>query len=288
MKILKELEIIYPNRKINVLRSFAVNNQDNHLFCNGLIPNIGSQMEDSGAFTLNNANYTDEKQVSLPNYMDHLKLYGNNFNYYSNFDKNFTSNGFSENLKALRIMETEELKPFPVVHDYFVKEVDYYVNNKYDFIALGGVRINGSKKQYRSNDHIKAAFKRIPSDRVRVHLFGASSFNNIIKLPLYSCDSSSWAQNNKYGYVLYWNPNKSGLNKTEKLYFLDKNSDYFRTDRKYWEKAPFRKELEDFSESLGITYSSLMGHQSAHYRQLFNTIYYLTIEEVITQFHTVN
>jgi hypothetical protein len=282
--LLIELEKIYPNRKINILKSFGVQNKDDHKFNNNLISNIASQMYDCGAFTVNNADKYNAQQITLYNYIQHLNKYKASYEYYSNFDSDFTSNGFNKNLKSLRRIEEAGLNPFPVIHDYFVKEVKYYIDNGYEFIALGGVRVPGQKKQYRSNDHIKAAFKRIPIDKVKVHLFGASSFNTIIKWPLYSCDSSSWAQNNKYGFVLYWNLNKSGLNKTEKLFFLDKNSDYKRKDRQYWEKVPFKKDLEYFISELGITYTNLMGHRAFHYRQLLNTIYYLTIEDVITQY----
>jgi hypothetical protein len=240
-------------------------------------------MYDCGTYSLHFAKSIDDAKVSIDDYLIHLKKYSKHYEYYSNFDNDFTPHGFIDNQNALRRMESEGLKPFPVVHDYFMREIQIYVDEGYEFLALGCVMTKGSAKKQRTQYHIEHALSQIPTDKVKVHLFGASSYKSIAHLPLYSCDSSSWALNNKFGFVLYWNPFKEGQDKTDKLFFIDKMKDYWNDDRLYWEKYNYRQDLEQYIGSLGFTYDDLMGHEANHYRQLLNAIYYLTIEEIITK-----
>lgn len=51
--ILFHLYKIFPDRKVNVLRSFGVISGDDHLFISKKIPNIGDLMYDSGTYTIN-------------------------------------------------------------------------------------------------------------------------------------------------------------------------------------------------------------------------------------------
>ena len=285
--ILRHLHRLYPNRKINVLRSFALMEKKEHQFYDGSLSNINSLMFDCGAYTKVNAKSGNYAHVNLSNYIKYLKTHKQHYEFYANYDEDFTSHGFKKNLQNLEKMRSIGLNPFPVVHDYFMRELNYYLNNEFAFIALGGVRVPGLNGQQRTEDHIKHAMKMIPTDKVRTHLFGSSSYKLLAKYPFFSCDSSSWAQNNMYGFVLFWNwAIKNKEDKTEKLFFMDKNSDYFRKDRNYWEtyggKTEFGKR-ESFINKLGFTYWDLMGKRSYHYRALLNAIYYLTLEDVITE-----
>ncbi len=282
--VLLHLYQLFPERKVNVLRSFALMKSDEHRFYDGSIPNINSLMFDSGVFTKNYAKSGNYNHVTLQNYINYLQKHKQHYDYYSNYDLDFTAQGFQKNLQVLNQMESAGLKPFPVVHDYFMREIKHYLDNNYKFIALGGVRVPGVNGQQRVEAHIKHAMDIIPVDRVKTHLFGASSFKLIAKYPFFSCDSSSWAQNNKYGFVLYWNFDLVDQeDKTQKFFFVDKMRDYFRDDRKYWETYPGRDHREAFIYNLGFTYQDLMGPRRHHYRQLLNVIYYLTIEDVITE-----
>lgn len=281
--ILKHLYMLFPYRMVNVLRSFGVNIPENEYFFNGNIPNLGLLMADSGTYSLNFAPSVTEEKVSIQEYIPYVKKREKSIDYYSNFDRNFTINGFQENLIALRTMEKAGLCPFPVIHNYYDNEIPYYLGQGYNFLALGSIMHKGSAKKLRKQEDIEYALHRIPTDRVRVHLFGASSFRSIAHLPLYSCDSSSWALNNKFGFVLYWNPLKPGDDKTDRLYFYDKMKDFHRNDRQYFESYKYRLQLELYINSLGFGYYDLIGIEADHYRQLMNAIYYLTIEEIITK-----
>lgn len=281
--ILLHLYKLYPHRMVNVLRSFGVNIPENEYFFNGSIPNLGCLMLDSGTYSLNFAASVTEEKVSIEEYIPYVQKHQHRIDYYSNFDRDFTIYGFKENLASLKRMEQAGLKPFPVIHNYYNNEIRYYLNQGYRFLALGSIMKKGSAKKLRRQEDIEYALSIIPTDEVMVHLFGASSYKSIAHLPLYSCDSSSWALNNKFGFILYWNPSNIGDDKTDRLFFCDKMRDYQRNDRKYFENYAYRSQLEQYIKSLGFEYYDLMGPDAHHYRQLLNAIYYLTIEEIITK-----
>lgn len=244
-------------------------------------------MFDSGVYTKVNAKSGNYDHVTLNNYIKYLQPYKHHYEYYANYDEDFTSNGFRKNLQNMQRMKFAKLNPFPVVHDYFMREINEYLDKEYDFIALGGVRVPGLNGQQRTEKHIKHAMSHIPTDKVKTHLFGASSYKLLAEYPFYSCDSSSWVQNNRYGFVFIWNQDINNReDKTEKFYFADKNRDLYRTDRNYWETyggKSGRRQRDEFINNYGFDYCNLMGPRKHHYRALLNAIYYLTLEEIITK-----
>ena len=174
--------------------------------------------------------------------------------------------------------------PVPVIHDYYRGEIDYYIGEGYDFVALGSIMEKGSDKMLRRQRDIDYAVEKLYQNNVKMHLFGASSYRAISHLPLYSCDSSSWAQNNKYGFILYWNPASEKEDKTDKLYFYERHSDY-DANRIYFNEYNYRSDLESYLEGYGITYHDLTSINKNYYRQLVNAMYYLTIQDEVAEVH---
>jgi len=285
---LLDLHRILPGRKIDFLRAFGSSVPGDKLIFNGSIPNIGKFMLDCGTYELHSTKAKYLPKINIKLYLAWVKWalqQKQQVAFYPNFDGNFTPQGFQDNWISMQTVETEGLHPFPVIHDFYNKEIPFYLNRGHEFMALGSIMRKGSKTNRRNDDDIKYALSRIPTDEVRVHLFGASSYRTISKIDIYSCDSSSWVQAANRGYIMFWNPDKSGDNKTEQIYFLDKINDHFREDRTYWERHPNRKDFEEYIGSLGMKYRDLMGHpaDANHNRQLLNIIYYLTVEDVINK-----
>lgn len=251
---------------------------------NGAIPNIGSLILDCGTFSLHFAKSVDEEKVSIEGYIAYLKRFSKYYDFYFSFDRNFTIYGAEENRQCLEKMKKAGLNPVPVIHDYYRGEIDYCIGEGYKFVALGSIMEEGSSKMLRRQKDINYAVEKLYQHDVKMHLFGASSYRTIAHLPLYSCDSSSWAQNNKFGFILYWNPLKEGEDKTDKLFFYEKHSDY-DSNRPYFNEYDFREELEVYLGGLGITYHDLMSTRKHYFRQLVNAIYYLTIEDIIAAKH---
>lgn len=284
IEIANHLGELFPDKPLNILRSFGVESNEDYAIINGAIPKLGSHILDCGTFSLNFANNVDDEKVSIEGYIAYLKHFKKHYDFYFSFDRNFTIYGAKENLKCLQQLRDAGLEPVPVIHDYYRGEVQFYIDHGYKFVALGSIMEKGKNKMLRKQKHINFAVEQLYQAGVDVHLFGKSSFKSIAYLPLYSCDSSSWAQNNKFGFILYWNPEKEGEDKTDKLFFYEKLSDYY-SDRKYYNQYDFRPQFERYLEGLGITYLDLIGNRKHYYRQLVNAIYYITIQDEVAKIH---
>ena len=285
-RIVEEFKKKFPNKKINVLRSFGIPSNQERKFLITHRNIIGSIIQDSGTWTMNQRK-KDGMRITREGYQGYMKMFGHHFDFYFNFDSNYQDIGFEENLEHLEKLEEAGLKPVPVVHDYYGGEIDYYLKLGYDMVALGSILDVESDRSKRTNADIKHAVQRLKqgNPKIKIHLFGSGSYDAMANLPLYSSDSSSWAQNSRYGYILYWNPSKLTTNKTVKLYFYDTKDDP-RKNRRYFETYEFRKELETYLDrTLGITYTMLMGSNFHLYRNLVNTLYFVELEEILTAEH---
>jgi hypothetical protein len=95
---------------------------------------INDVIGDSGAwsFAQGKSDITVEELIAV------LKSCGKQFTRYFNFDTDFRDKGFENNIANQILMEKAGLSPVPVVHNFFDKEIEYYVKSgKYDWLALG-------------------------------------------------------------------------------------------------------------------------------------------------------
>ena len=102
-------------------------------------------------------------------------------------------------------LEARGLDPVPVVHYTTRHEwLKYYIDQGYDFIGLGG--LVGSSSQKACKDWIDRCFDIVcepPSmlPKVKLHGFGVTSFELLLRYPWFSVDSTSWTKKGAYGYV---------------------------------------------------------------------------------------
>lgn len=282
MNILLELEKRIPNKKPNVLLSFGVRKNDDMLFMEKKRDAVNSLILDSGTFSLHFANGVTEEDVNLQSYIHYLNLCSDKFDFYFNFDGNFTIHGFEDNLYYLKELEEKGFTPVPVIHDYYREEIDYYIDNGYKLVALGSVMEKGAMKFLRNDFDIKYAVDRLIKHAVKIHLFAAASYPQLCDLPLYSSDASSWAQHAAMGKIVYWNKNKDGDDKTDIIRFFDRPG--LKPDGNYFfQEYPFIKELEEHLDSMGLTYEDLMGFAHNQNRAVVNAAYYMQIEDILTQ-----
>jgi len=231
---------------------------------------------DSGAWSLNN-NKSHPKEMAVPNkLMFYLQDFGHRFDFYFNYDSDFTIGGFENNYLNQLQLEKAGLSPVPVVHDYYGRtEIDHYIKKGYRRVALGSFK-------NRKIEDILHATKRLKDAGIEVHLFKNASFNHLSRLPVDSADASSWAQNNAHGCIAIWNPNLVSENKTQVFRMQDFQSKNARgvpylNDHRYKDEI-----LEIIFQSTGITYNNLMGLDSNLYRAVLNCFYYFQIQELIT------
>lgn len=109
-------------------------------------------------------------------------------------------------------LEEQGLKPIPVVHyKTDLKWLKHYVDKGYELIGLGG--LVGSTAQDsckgwidRCFDYICSASDRLP--RVKLHGFGVTNYELLLRYPWWSVDSTSWTKIAAYGGILV--PQKRG------------------------------------------------------------------------------
>lgn len=200
---------LFPDRKINVLRSFGTLTKDEAGICVTHRDKVGSLVLDSGTFTV----FFDKSQASKINintYETYLRHFGKDFDFYFNFDEDYSQGGFAVNINHQKRLEKAGFKPVPVIHNIFGQEVSYYINAGYKMVAVGSQMPVTPYQLYLVTDRLYRA-------GVKVHLFGTSKYENL-QLPIYSCDSTTWTKMGAFGFVYYWNPHRRGVNKTDKIH----------------------------------------------------------------------
>jgi hypothetical protein len=269
---------LFPDKKLSVLKSFG--NIDNSMkeFTKSHRKKIESLIFDSGTWTLNNGKTDLSHRITLPNYKNYVTEFFHYFDFYFNFDSDFIGGSNETNYQNQIALEECGLRPVPVVHDIKGDEIDHYIDKGYPIVALGSTQI----KSVDTLDYVMNKFK---GTGIKVHLFGNTKFDFISNFPIYSCDSTAWANTGGYGYIKYWNPKKEGRNKTDTIYmeeYLDHNAKHKLTLSNY----EYREELYQYlSETLSVTEQDLLGPDGAYCKQLVNLYFYVQLEEIINKIH---
>ena len=284
-KVLTELHKRKPDQQPNGLLSFGVEKNDDLLIMGKMRHLVESLILDSGTFSLHTADKAKyEGYITLKGYGDYLSVSADKYDFYFNFDRNFTINGFPENLECLMELERRGFNPVPVVHDYYREEIDYYIDQGYELLALGSVMEPGSNDFLRKKDDIYHAVERLIKHNIKIHVFASSTYDMLHDIPVYSSDASSWAQYASIGRIQWWNPEKEGDDKTDLIRMRDFTD--MKEDRSYFfDEYPFKVQLEEYLDSYGIVYEDLMGEDLHLYRQVVNCLYYMDLEQKLTELH---
>ena len=104
-------------------------------------------------------------------------------------------------------LEAAGLKPIYVLHSTSGEEVDYCLEQKYDYVAVGSSSLN---KKENNEKIVNLLFEK----GIKTHLFGFTKYDIMKSIPVYSCDSSTWTKTaNDSDAILYWNPHYDKPNK---------------------------------------------------------------------------
>ncbi|HEC91804.1 MAG TPA: hypothetical protein ENI51_02245 [Candidatus Atribacteria bacterium] len=260
------------HKPINVLLSIATVGKELYKFRENRHM-IRSCICDSGAWSTHNADLKIDVVYVKTFYCNNKDL----FDWYINFDEDFSTRGFAENLENQKTLEEAGLRPVPVVHNFYNDEIEYYVEEGYNIIALGS-------SQNTSLDATKYAVEKIKrlNPEIKIHLLGFTKIKELIELPIASSDSASWAISGKFGFIKYWNWRKKGYDKTDHIYV----DGYHGNKGNSYDFAtyPFKKELEDYLESnFGFSYKDLLGYRGQFNVLLINLHYYVTLEDIINE-----
>lgn len=190
------------------------------------IGDVLSHFLDSGAFSLWSiaAKYAEEHPETgrwayydlpeswqyLDDYAAFVKKYKDGIDLYANVDVIGNPDLTYRNQKYLE--DKHGLEPVPVVH--YKTDLDWlrrYMKEGYELIGLGG--LVGSLAKEGCRRWIDRAFdvvcdqpSRLP--KVKIHGFGVTSYDLLLRFPWYSVDSSSWTKIAAFGGILV--PHKRG------------------------------------------------------------------------------
>ena len=97
---------------------------------------------------------------------------------------------------------------------------------KYKYIALGGMA-GMSVNQNEMINFLNFCFQTIVKYNIKVHGFGISKVDLLVRYPFYSCDSTAWLVGGQYGTIVNW-----------KKYKMDQNTHVSRKGKFYEFKLP--------------------------------------------------
>lgn len=270
---------LHPDKPLNVLLTFAkLQHFDDFQVVNRR--KICSLVLDSSAYTSNNSEWERRPKNLLGSYGTFAVYAGRYYDFIFNLDENFTPHGYEENMLNQFDLEEKGLDPVPVVHNLFNGEIERLIELGYDIIAIGQCQ-NG-----RSFRQLESAVNRIHDAGRKVHLFGITEVGILQDLPVWSCDSSSWAQYVKYGQVMWWNDANKDWSPWDVLYFSKKQVEHDPSKGKNYFEYQFSEEFDRYIwDNLKITIDDLLGDRKEHYRALVNILFYKEMEMRITAYH---
>ena len=231
---------------------------------------------DSGAFSA----FTKGVKIDIIEYCNFIKEHSDIITHYAVLD---VIGSAEDTLKNQKIMESQGLSPVPCFHygdDY--SYLTYYINN-YDYIALGGMVPIHTNDLIPWLDTVFAKF--ICNDdgtaKIRVHGFGLTTVNIMIRYPWYSVDSTTWRLASAFGeiFVPYLENNEYNYTKFRRIAVSEKNkkrisnkttTEYIKKYLSYF-KIPYGDE-----EHEGVSNNN-------NYRAWANLIFFDNLEKQINQ-----
>lgn len=232
---------------------------------------------DSGTWTLNKSKKC--KYATKPDfrtYLTYLKRVAKYFDFYFNYDEDFSTEGYWINQEYQRRLEQEAFKPIYVIHDTKNRqEIDFCLKSGYDMVAIGSGELRGPI------DELRETVNFFHNRDIKVHFLGCTKYERLATMPVYSCDSSTWTRMGSDGYVLWWNPAKSDFDKTDKIYFKA-NGPKSKRDH-YIEKYAYKWHFEDYLRiTHGLDLLDLKGKSSGETlvnRAMVNMKYFVELQD---------
>jgi hypothetical protein len=239
---------------------------------------------DSGTFYLYNSGVYPSlfetnvsHSASFNRYLEYLRYFRGHYDRIYNFDCDFGDEGFDTNISYQKRLEDAGFDPVPVVHSIHSDEIDYYIKEGYEDVALGSPQIT----DFGTLGYVMRKFK---GARIKVHLFGNTKFDFLTNFPIYSCDSSVWVQAARFGEIVWWNPWKKGPNRTDRVHL----EEYYheKPKGKPISTYPRKIELMDYLyDELGVTMEDLLGMDGTYVKQMVNLHHYLKLEDIVNDIH---
>lgn len=199
-------------KNINVLESFYYLRKNAEFM--KLVPQLGSFLLDSGAFTFMNGAHVGS--INWDKYVEEYASFINRFDVKLFFELDIDS--------IVGLKETERLrgklenltgkKPIPVWHRMRGKDNFIKMCCDYPYVAIGGIvtkEIPREKYEQAFPWFIKTAHEH----GAKIHCLGYTSVANLKRFHFDSVDSTAWLYGNRGGYLYKFNPATGMIDKHE-------------------------------------------------------------------------
>ena len=232
---------------------------------------------DSGTFELSRQCGLYDVEECFNKYALSLDSLSGIFDLYANFDPDYKSNErLIVNLSFQDRLEEMGFMPIPVMHSRNEDEINYYLNSKYELVAISAQVI--SKLSSKSINLIVDRFNAVGK---RVHLLGIGSFAKLKDSNAWSCDCSSfirWAASGRAIFLSEVQQKEMKLSFSSHDKNGNPNSDYFNNPA----NKAVRDEYEDFiNYELDLDLNDVAADTSK--LVMLNAFYLKWLEDVITQ-----
>lgn len=240
----------------------------------------GSIICDSGAFGV----YKKTSNLTLSKVISFFKSWYFKFDLYFNFDNDFSADSFDNNYESYQKMLKAGLNPVPVIHNFYNGEIAFYMkHHKCEWLALGSAQT----KRFKDVEFAVKTIKKLSPD-TKIHLFGRCDYEWLCKLPIDSCDIATPQIVAGLGYMLYWNEDKKGVDKTEKIYIGGRMKN-LKPSEQHYKTHPKRDALDAYlKDEFKFEYRNLVGYNGAEKIQLINVRYYTELQKRINEHRTRN
>ncbi len=270
---------LHPEKPLRALISYGRRNSHHRNLMLSHRNMLDGLIMDSGTFTLNQNPKKFRKIITFQGYRSHLNIFAEKVDFYFNFDEDFSINGFDTNFGYQLELEKAGFRPVPVIHDCDGPEIQTYIDRGHTLVAIGSgeLKFAGLDDLYRIVDGLY-------QQGVKVHFLGCTNYEKLAYLPVYSADSTTWNWTGASGRIFYWNPNRIGYNKLDKVVLDDKPPK--RLTKYHIRDYMFRDQLEDYlCQELGLSIDDLLGKNRHLNRTLVNLHYFVLLEELINRKH---
>ena len=278
-KALQAYHTRHPSERPNLLISYARLSKDTGKLLFDHRHLSGSLILDSGTYSLNYAPEQFAGKITFSSYKNYLQSIGSYFDFYFNFDQDFSRNGFDVNLSNQLQLEEAGLHPVPVAHDCYSNEIQYYIDRGYELVSIGSAELRDADVY-----ELRRIVNKLYSKGIKVHFLGCTDYQKLAYVPIYSADSATWNQAASRGHLLYWNPLKPAIDKKDKICFV------YDLPNKYMinhiDGHPHQQEVEAYlNQELGYSIDELKGSVGSLKRLVANIHYYVQLEKLIAAKH---
>ena len=278
-KVVLKYRQLQPHRKIRALISYAYRTKHHRDLLFGHRQMTDELIMDSGTFTLHSNRKKYQNSVTFDGYKSYMRQFAGKVDFYFNFDEDFSTDGFDINFRYQLELEKAGLKPVPVVHDCYGHEIQTYIDRGHDLVAIGSGELRRA-----GLDQLRDIVDGLYRKGVKVHFLGCTEYQKLAYLPVYSADSTTWNRTGALGRIFYWNPERVGYKKLDKISLDEKTPK--RHVRHHIRDYPFRKRLEEYLyQELKLSIDDLLGKDRYLNRSIVNLHYFVLLEELIRRKH---